>query len=637
MCGIAGIFDFRERGPIRRSVLGRMTGSLAHRGPDGQGLHIEPGLGFGHRRLSIIDLENGRQPMVSGDGDVIVTYNGEIYNFRELRKELQGKGAKFISHSDTEVILHAWKAWGAACVEHFNGMFAFALWERSSQTLFMARDRLGIKPLYYASLPDGRLIFASELKALLTYPELTRRLNPLAIENFFTFGYIPDPGTILEGVFKLPPGHVLTQTRGEPRPRSYQYWDVEFSSELSSRAAVETELIDRLHHSVRMQTVSDVPLGAFLSGGVDSSAVVAMMAKGAASPITTCSIAFDEARFDETRFARKVAQRYNTRHFVDEVNAGAINEVDFLSQSYDEPFADSSALPTHEVCRLARTHVKVALSGDGGDENFAGYRRHRWSATEAHIRQMVPSALRWPLFGSLGRVYPKLDWAPKMLRAKSTFQALALDAVEGYLESVAITSASRRRALYTPSFERTLDGYRSIEVFQAHARAADGLDPLSLVQYLDFKTYLPGDILTKVDRASMAYGLEVRVPLLDHEFVEWVARLDPGLKLVGREGKYIFKKSLEPYVPHDVMYRQKMGFAVPLGRWVKGPLYERIRQACAYSLPETGIFERKTLLSLLEQHRKGVSNHASLLWALLVFDGFVRNVLKESRTAEASA
>lgn len=635
MCGIAGIFDFGEQRPIDRSLLARMTEALAHRGPDGHGLHVEPGLGFGHRRLSIIDLAAGKQPMACADGEVIVTFNGEIYNFRELRRELETAGARFATHSDTEVILHAWRAWGEACVERFNGMFAFALWDRPSQTLFMARDRLGIKPLYYAPLDTGQIIFGSELKALLVHPALPRRLHPPAVEDYFTFGYVPDPATILEGVYKLAPGHTLRQQRGERAPSIRQYWDVAFSSDLTDSARVQSELIERLRHSVKQQMISDVPLGAFLSGGVDSSAVVAMMADGASAPVTTCSIAFDEARLDETRFAKKVAERYQTRHFVDSVDAGAADQLDFLCGSYDEPFADSSAMPTHEVCRLARTHVKVALSGDGGDEDFAGYRRHRWSAVEAQVRRRVPRALRRPLFGSLGYAYPKMDWAPRVLRAKSTLQALALDTVEGYLESVAITTPAHRRALFSSDFERELAGYRSIERFRSHAEAAQAPDALSLVQYLDFKTYLPGDILTKVDRASMAYGLEVRVPLLDHEFVDWVARISPDLKLRGREGKYVFKKALEPFVPPDVMYRPKMGFAVPLSQWLRGPLYERTRQALAERLPATGCFDRSALLSLLEQHRSGAANHSAILWALLMFDGFYRNVMAGSVNAEA--
>ncbi|HYW77283.1 MAG TPA: XrtA/PEP-CTERM system amidotransferase [Gammaproteobacteria bacterium] len=635
MCGIAGIFDIREARRVDRALLARMTDSLAHRGPDGRGVHVEPGLGLGHRRLSIIDLEAGQQPMASADGQVVVTFNGEIYNFRELRRELEAQGAQFATRSDTEVILHGWRAWGEGCVERFNGMFAFALWDRSRQTLFMARDRLGVKPLYYASLSTGHLIFGSELKALLLHPALPRRLHAPAVEDYFTFGYVPDPATILEGVHKLAPGHALTLRRGAREPRLRQYWDVAFAAELSDEGAVQDELIERLRGCVRQQMVSDVPLGAFLSGGVDSSAVVAMMADGAGDPITTCSIAFDEARFDETRFAQQVAERYHTRHFVDAVNAQAADDLDRLCHSYDEPFADSSAMPTHQVCRLARTHVTVALSGDGGDEGFAGYRRHRWSAMEAQVRRWVPPGLRRPLFGSLGYAYPKMDWAPRVLRAKSTLQALALDSVEGYLESVAITTRARRRALFSSQFEAELGGYRSLEVFRRHAEAANVSDALSLVQYLDFKTYLPGDILTKVDRASMAYGLEVRVPLLDHEFVGWVARISPELKLRGREGKYVFKKALEPYVPREVMYRPKMGFAVPLAQWLRGPLYERTRQALAERLPATGCFDRSSLLRVLEVHRSGVCDHSALLWALLMFDGFSRRVLAGESESEA--
>lgn len=628
MCGIAGIYDFRERRPVDESVLARMTDTLVHRGPDGRGLHVEPGLGLGHRRLSIIDLEGGVQPMATPDGKLHVTYNGEIYNFRELRQELEASGARFRTRCDTEVILHAWRQWGEGCVERFNGMFAFALWDRTAQVLFLARDPLGIKPLHYAVLADGRLLFASELKALLAYPGLPRRLNAQAVEDYFTFGYVPDPRTILEGVDKLPPGHLLAFGRGQSAPRIRRYWDVVFTGDLRDEAAIPEELVERLRGAVKAQMISDVPLGAFLSGGVDSSAVVAMMAEGAGAPITTCSIAFAERAFDESKYAGLVAGRYGTRHHVDRVDADMAEHLDRIAASYDEPFADSSSVPTHEVCRLARTHVKVALSGDGGDENFAGYRRHRWSAYEERVRALVPAGMRRPLFSALGQAYPKLDWAPKPLRAKSTLQALARDTVEGYLESVAIAPATLRRDLFSAPFRRDLGGYRSLDLFRNHARRAGTAEPLSVVQYLDLKTYLPGDILTKVDRASMAHSLEVRVPLLDYTFVDWAARIAPSFKLRGREGKYIFKKSLEPFLPGDVLYRPKMGFAVPLAQWLRGPLDGSVGHALS-GLEQSRIFAPGVLRRLVGQHQSGVANHSALLWALLMFESFYRRVLTE--------
>lgn len=632
MCGIAGIFDLNDSRTFDTRLVEAMTATLFHRGPDGQGIHIEPGFGFGHQRLSIIDLAGGKQPMVSADGDVVVTYNGEIYNYRQLREDLIAEGASFKTDCDTEVVLQAWRVWGRECVKRFNGMFAFALSERSTNTLFLARDRIGIKPLYYAPLPGDQFIFGSELKSLLVHPDLKRRIYPPAVEDYFTFGYVPDPKTILEGVYKLPPAHTLTLRRGEPLAAPQPYWDLSFTDELTNEAQVKDELITRLRSSVKAQMVSDVPLGAFLSGGVDSSAIVAMMAEGASSPVTSCTISFDDKKFDEARFAEMVARRYKTRHFVDKVDSDAFGLLDKLSAAYDEPFADSSAVPTYEVCRLARTHAKVILSGDGGDESFAGYRRHRWSAYQARVRRWLPQSIRGPLFGAAGSIYPKMDWAPKVLRAKSTLQQLSLDDIAGYRDSVAIATNTQRRTIFSRQFESQLDGYRSTEVFREHARRANVPDTLSMVQYLDFKTYLPGDILTKVDRASMANSLEVRVPLLDHDFVEWGARVSTSLKLKRQEGKYILKKALELHLPQEVLYRPKMGFTVPLSQWLREPLYKPTRTALLENLPDSGIFDRKQLENLLEQHRSGVSNHSALLWSLLMFDGFQRRVLGNADT-----
>ncbi|HET7586546.1 MAG TPA: XrtA/PEP-CTERM system amidotransferase [Gammaproteobacteria bacterium] len=623
MCGIAGIFDLAGQRPINRALLADMTDSLAHRGPDGHGLHIEPGVGLGHRRLSIIDLAGGEQPLFNGDRSIGVTYNGEIYNFRELRQELAADGYEFRTHCDTEVIVHAWAKWGEDCVRHFNGMFAFAIWDRNRQTLFLARDRLGIKPLYYAILPDDQLIFASELKALFLHPDLPRDIEPTAVEDYFTFGYVPDPKTILRGARKLEPAHVLRLQRGRPAPEPKEYWTLSFDNQAGKEPDVGAALVDGLKRSVDYRLMADVPLGAFLSGGVDSSAVVAMMAGLIGDPVNTCSISFGDRKYDESTFAAQVAQRYRTSHHVERVESDQVDLIDTLVRAYDEPYADSSAIPTYNVCALARKRVTVALSGDGGDENFAGYRRHRWSAWEQRVRGVVPQALRGPLFGFLGTAYPKADWAPRFVRAKTTFQALAKDQLDGYLDSVSIFPAHLRRRLFSDSFERELQGYRSVEVFEHYARSGPS-DPLSLAQYLDLKTYLPCDILTKVDRASMAHGLEVRVPFLDHNFVEQAARLSPSLKVRGREGKYILKKALEPHLPNEVLYRPKMGFAVPLPEWFRGPLKERVRETVlGPRLAETGLFEPRQLRRLVDQHQANVHDYAPVLWALLMFDGFL--------------
>ncbi len=626
MCGITGIFDLQAQRPIDLPLLEAMNQTQYHRGPDEGGVHHEPGLGFAHRRLSIIDLSSGQQPLFNEDGSVVVTYNGEIYNFPELTRELQSAGHVFRTHCDTEVIVHAWEEWGEACVERFRGMFAFAIWDRNRQILFLARDRLGIKPLYYATLPDGHLIFASELKALMAHPGLPRTLDPCAVEEYFGFGYVPEPRSIFEGVKKLPPGHALTVRRGQGGvPASRCYWDVPFAPlPAMDEAEAAEELVRRLREAVEIRLVAEVPLGAFLSGGVDSSAVVAMMAGLSDDPVRTCSIGFDDPRYDESEYARMVAERYHTAHRLDQVNPNDFDLLGKLGTLYDEPFADSSALPTYRVCEQARRQVVVALSGDGGDENLAGYRRYRHHLGEEQLRGLLPLGLRRGLFGALAQVYPKADWAPRVFRAKATFQALARDAVEGYFQGVSILRDDLRRHLFSPGFRRELQGYSAVDVLRRHAAQAPTDHPLSLVQYLDMKTYLPGDILTKVDRASMAHALEVRVPILDHKLVEWMSGLPPEMKLNGSEGKHLLKKAMEPHLPHEVLYRKKRGFAVPVAEWFRGPLRQRVHdQVLGPRIGESGLFDMAFLQRLVNEHTRGARDHSPALWSLLMFDEFL--------------
>ena len=536
MCGITGMFDTRGRRELDRALLRRMNESQAHRGPDGEGEHHEPGVALGHRRLAIIDLATGQQPLYNEDGTVVVVFNGEIYNYQELIPELQSLGHTFHTRSDTEVIVHAWEAWGEHCVDRFRGMFAFALYDRNRDVLFLARDRLGVKPLYYSLLHDGTLVFGSELKSLLVHPGLRREIDALAVEEYFAFGYVAEPRSIFAGTRKLPPGHVLTVRRGQPVPEPVEYWDVRFTlaSPITLEEACE-ELNHRLEESIRLRMISEVPLGAFLSGGVDSSAVVATMARVSRVPVNTCSIAFDDPAYDETRFAQQVAERYQTRHFVDRVASDDFDLIDELARVYDEPYADSSAIPTYRVCQLARSHVTVALSGDGGDESFGGYRRYQLHMMEERLRSMLPLGVRRPVFGLMGRVYPKADWAPRVFRAKTTFESLARTSVEAYLHSMSIISEPMRQGLFTDSFKTRLAGYRAGNVFERHANRAGTDDPLALIQYIDLKTYLVGDINTKVDRASMAHSLEVREPLMDHPLIEWLAGLPSSFKLRGLE------------------------------------------------------------------------------------------------------
>lgn len=638
MCGIAGIFDLDERRDVDRGLLQRMNDVLAHRGPDGEGTFVAPGIGLAHRRLAIIDLSGGAQPLFNEDRSVVIVFNGEIYNFQSLLRELVARGHRFRTQSDTEVIVHAWEEWGEDCLDRFRGMFAFALWDANKETLFLARDRFGEKPLYYSFLPDGRFVFGSELKALLEHPALRREIEPRAVEEFFAFGYVPDPRTIYRDVAKLPPAHKLVLQRGggprEPRP----YWDVTFEEKGGrSDAQLCEELVGRLQETVGLQMIADVPLGAFLSGGVDSSSVVAMMAKLSKKPVETCSISFGEAQFDESRYAEAVAARYGTRHHVRRVEADDIGLLQRLAEVYDEPFGDSSAVPTYRVCALAREHVTVALSGDGGDEVFAGYRRYRWHDYEERVRSLLPDPVRRPLFGFLASLYPKADWAPRPFRAKATLEGIARDSVEGYFHSVSVSTDALRQSLYSPSMRRELQGYRALEVLERHMRNAPADDHLSRVQYADMKTYLPGDILVKVDRAAMASSLEVRVPFLDHTIVEWAATLPRRSKLHRGLGKVILKKAMEPYLPEDVLYRPKMGFAVPLAAWFRGPLRSRVKEiVTGPDLAETGFFEMRTLERLVDQHQSGLSDNSAVLWLLLMFGSFMRQVhRREHRTGGA--
>ena len=638
MCGIAGLFDPVGRRPFDPALMRRINDVQSHRGPDADGLHLEPGLALGHRRLSVIDLSTGQQPLFSEDRNVAIVFNGEIYNFQQLVPELKALGQTFRTRSDTEVIVNAWRAWGPACVQRLRGMFAFALWDSAQQTLFLARDRLGVKPLHYAWLPDGTFVFGSELKVITSHPGFARRIDPLAVEEYFSLGYVADPRCIYQDAHKLPSAHTLTLRRGGPaRPQPQAYWDVRFSNDNTIAAAdAQAELRERLRESVRLRMIADVPLGAFLSGGVDSSSVVATMAGLSEAPVHTCSIGFDDPRFNESDFAQMVATRYATDHKLDIVGSQDFGLIDTLARLYDEPFADTSAIPTYRVCEMARRHVTVALSGDGGDETFGGYRRHRLHLGEESVRGRLPLALRRAIFGPLGRHYPKADWAPRALRGKTTFQALAMDSAEAYHHSMSHLRSDERARLFSAGFQRSLNGYNALEVFRQHAAMAGTDDPLALIQYLDYKTWLVGDINTKVDRASMAHSLEVREPLLDHELIEWAATLPSSLKIDGGEGKALLKRAMEPLLPHDVLYRPKMGFSVPLADWLRGPLAGRVKEAVlGERLRDSGYFEPRELRRLVDEHQRGSRDHATPLWMLVMFEAFLRRHEQPALNAQA--
>ena len=622
MCGIAGIFHLSTPKPVDPARIERMCAAMPHRGPDGQGVWTAPGVGLGHVRLSIIDLAGSPQPMASSDGRAMLVFNGEIYNYRELREELRGAGFEFRTDGDSEVILAAWQRWGADCLPRLHGMFAFAIYDLTQRTQFLARDRLGVKPLFYAPLSDGSLAFASELKALAAHPLLRREVDPLAVEDYLTWGYVPDHRSILSGVHKLPAGHSLLLRHDAPLTAPQQWWDVSFAERRQGRAAdLEAELLHLLRQAVTSRMVADVPLGAFLSGGVDSSAVVALMAEASASPVKTCSIGFDEAALDETSYAGAVAERFRTDHRSRQVGSGDFVHVDALAAMFDEPFADASALPTWRVCQLARETVTVALSGDGADEAFAGYRRHRFQHGEDRIRALLPAALRGPVLGGLGAIYPKADWAPQPLRAKTTLLSLAGSSEAGYARAVGVSPPELRQLLYSPDFLALRGDYRAEQPWEDLMRRAPARSGLDRAQYADLKFWLPGDILTKVDRTSMAVSLEAREPLLDHRLIEFAASLPESLRLRRGEGKWLLKKTMQRYLPGEILYRPKQGFVTPIAAWFRGPLAEEARAISrGTALARTGWFDQQAIARVAEEHIAGRRDHGRLLWQLLMLD-----------------
>ncbi len=626
MCGIAGIFRASSEQPIERARIAAMCDAMAHRGPDGAGVWTQAGEGhsiaLGHRRLSIIDLAGSPQPMHAANGCATIVFNGEIYNYRELRRELQAEGARFDTEGDTEVILAAWQRWGIDCLARLDGMFAFALYDHHKRSLFLARDRFGVKPLFLAQLGDGSLAFASELKGLLPLEGFSRRLSPAALDAYLAWGYVPDSHAIFAGVTKLAAGHFLLAEAGAPLPHQRQWWDIGFAGRSdASEAQLEEELREHLARAVRSRMVADVPLGAFLSGGVDSSSVIALMSEASDHPVTTCSIGFDQAALDETAYAQRIAEQYRTDHHTRIVAADDFAAIDGLARMFDEPFADASALPTWRVCKLARRHVTVALSGDGADEAFAGYRRQVFHHHEERARGLLPEALRAPVFGTLGRLWPKADWAPRPLRAKATLLALAGSGEEGYARALAATPFETRARLYSEGFTRELAGARAEDEVAELMRAAPARTGLDRAQYADLKFWLPGDILTKVDRTSMAVSLEAREPLLDHRLVEFAARLPDRLRIKGSTGKAILKSTMADRLPHDILYRPKQGFVTPIAQWLRGPLAGEARAIATGSvLAHTGWFDAGVLARVANDHVAGRQDHSRLLWQLIMLE-----------------
>jgi asparagine synthase (glutamine-hydrolysing) len=619
MCGIAGRLNFDPARPVHRERLEAMTRSIAHRGPDGEGFYVGPGIGLGHRRLSIIDLATGAQPLANEDQTVWVAFNGEIYNFADLREELEGAGHAFRTHSDTEVIVHAYEQWGASCVERFRGMFAFALWDEPRRRLMLARDRLGVKPAYYALTPSG-LVFGSEIKAVIEDPEVSREWRAEALDSFLAFQYIPGPETIYQNVWKLPPGHLLIAEDGGIAIR--QYWDLTFTGD--GDLAREEEYLERLDalitESVGLRLLSDVPLGAFLSGGIDSSLVVAAMVATSRGRVLTTSVGFDDRAFNELEHARLVARHLGTEAYEKVVTPEVADLLPKLAWHLDEPFADSSAVPTYYVSAAARERVTVALSGDGGDELWAGYARHRVERWEMAARRgLGPLGSR--IVGDLAR------HLPLGMKGARSLRHLTLPPADAYAQKHAYSffEQGAREALYTPDFARTVRDADPFAPFRRAYEACPSDDPLDRALYVDVKTYLVDDIMTKVDKMSMAVSLESREPLLDHKLIEFAATVPSALKLKGGRSKYLLRRLLERRLPKSIVDRPKHGFEAPIGAWLCGPLAPMVEDLFLDGrLRDRGVLDQRVVQDLWREHRDGTRDHRHRLWSLVMLELWFR-------------
>lgn len=628
MCGITGFVTDRTRVENqleRAEVLERMCSVMSHRGPDDQGTMIDDVVALGMRRLSIIDISGGHQPMSSHGGEFTVVFNGEIYNYLELRQQLQNTGYQFHTNSDTESILHSYEEFGENCLDHLRGMFAFAIWDARKRKLFVARDRVGEKPLYYSVTKNGTFVFGSELKCVLEHPAVEREIDPEAVDAYLTFGYVTDPLSIFKDIKKLPPGHSLTLIDGKLEIK--QYWD--FPREQGKERSEDdylAELRERLQESVRMRLVSDVPLGAFLSGGVDSSTIVGLMAREMSEPVKTFSIGFVEDSYDELKYARLVAKHFGTDHHELIVTPDVCKVIDELIWHLDEPFADQSIVPTYYVSKLAREHVTVVLSGDGGDELFAGYTRYAIDQKRQGFER-VPRFLRQNLFKSLS------EHLPHGARGRNYLYNVALDPIERYIDSISVFTKLNRRSLYSEDFLASLSGRQSaVAMYREFAGQVNRGDALERLLYLDSKTYLPGDILTKVDRMSMAVSLEARVPLLDHKLIEFVAGMPASMKMRGDKSKYIFKRAVADLVPKEILTRSKQGFGVPIGEWINDQLRERTHDTLRDRVTrERGYFQPEYIDVLLAEHERGRRDHSAALWTLLMFELWCREFIDNLR------
>jgi len=644
MCGIAGILN--RQGLADRDLLKRMLDALRHRGPDDEGIYAEGGIALGQRRLSIIDLTTGHQPLSNEDGSVWITFNGEIYNFQELREQLEKKGHQFRTNSDTETIVHAYEEYGEECVKHLRGMFAFAIWDAPKGLCYLARDRLGKKPLFYTEV-GGQFLFASELQGLLQCPAIRREVELDTIDEYLTYGYIPAPRTAFKGVFKLPPAHTLT-TRVEGsgfRVQVERYWQLEYEPKLmlTEDEACE-QLMELLREAVRLRLISDVPLGAFLSGGIDSSAVVALMSELSDKPVKTFSIGFEEAAFNELDYARAVAQRFGTEHHEFIVRPNALEVVPKLVRHYGEPYADSSAVPSYYVAQVTRQHVTVALNGDGGDECFAGYERYAGNEIAERYHK-IPPALRRGVIEPLSHLLPHSVNRRSRLRQAQRFLEVASQPMEQrYLRWVTTVTQEQKEDLYSPDFKRKLGNWeirklgnweiRKLGNWEIAERVSqfpnflislfsdtNGLSPLDKTLFVDVNSYLPYDLLVKMDIATMANSLEARSPFLDHHVMEFAARLPAHFKLRGVTLKYLLKKALRPLLPADNLRRRKQGFGVPVGEWFRGELRELLHDTVlSQRALQRGYFNASSLKQMVDDHMQRREDYTYQLWALLMLE-----------------
>jgi asparagine synthase (glutamine-hydrolysing) len=632
MCGIAGVAFADRARPVEEGVLRAMGDSIAHRGPDAAGYWSAPGVGLVHRRLAIIDVAGGDQPIGNEDDTIQVVFNGEIYNFERLREWLEAKGHRFRTRSDTEVLVHLYEEHGPRLVERLRGMFAFAIWDRRQHLLVLGRDRLGLKPLYIYQDAD-KLLFGSELKAILAFPGVEREVDIRALDDYLTFGMVPGSRSILQDIAKLPPAHVLTLDTMSWRTNLRRYWTLEIAPDHRRSVSDWQEAIQsKIDETVRRHLMADVPVGAFLSGGLDSSIVVGSAAAAMPHALKTFSIGFEDESFSELPFARQIARQQRTEHTEEIVTADAAGLLGELTHYFDEPMADSSIIPTYLVSRLASRQVKVALSGDGGDEAFGGYGRYAHDLFEAGVRRALPRWFRRAALGTLARFWPRADWLPRPLRLKNALLNLSLEPGSAYANTLSIWRQPLRRSLLAPDLAAELTSYEPAWTVSAQFDRVAADDPLGGMIAADTATLLPDDFLVKVDRASMAHGLEVRPPLVDHELLELAAQIPSRYKVHRGETKWILKQAYQDRLPKGLLGRPKHGFEVPVDAWLRGPLHDMFESYVLDSNAVVSQFvDRAAIRPVYAAHRTGTAQRGAELWALLVLACWADRYLREAR------